>query len=128
MGVVTIMKVRELRLRKFKRFTDTTIRNIPATARLVIMVGPNGCGKSSLIEAAHFWHGSRWWGGWDEDYHGKQDKSAAINQNESVTIEFHPPAPATEAEHRRSIYARSAYRNDAEFKLNQLAKVSVAVN
>jgi chromosome segregation ATPase len=48
----TAMKLREIRLRNFKRFTDTTITDVPETARLVLMVGPNGCGKSSVIDAA----------------------------------------------------------------------------
>ena len=40
-----VMKIRQIRLRNFKRFTDTTINDIPETARLVMLVGPNGCGK-----------------------------------------------------------------------------------
>ena len=33
------MKIREVKLNKFKRFTDLTITGIPQTAKLVILVG-----------------------------------------------------------------------------------------
>ena len=45
------MRIREIKVSKFKRFTDLTINDLPETARLVVLVGPNGCGKSSLFDA-----------------------------------------------------------------------------
>ena len=38
----------------FKRFTDLLIDNIPSTARLVLLIGANGSGKSSLFDAFGF--------------------------------------------------------------------------
>lgn len=38
------MKIRKIHLEEFKRFTDLTIKNIPQEAKLVVLVGPNGCG------------------------------------------------------------------------------------
>ena len=35
------MKIKEIRINKFKRFTDLTITGIPETAKLVVLVGPN---------------------------------------------------------------------------------------
>ena len=43
------MKIKEIKLNKFKRFTDLTITDIPDSAKLVILVGPNGCGKTSVL-------------------------------------------------------------------------------
>ena len=48
------MKIKSIYLQNFKRFTDLKIQNIPETAKLVVLLGPNGCGKSSLFEAFHY--------------------------------------------------------------------------
>lgn len=50
------MKIKEIKLNKFKRFTDLTITQIPQTAKLVILVGPNGCGKTSVFEGFYHWY------------------------------------------------------------------------
>lgn len=45
------MKVKRLRLKRFKRFDDLTIDLGEHPARIVALVGPNGCGKSSIFDA-----------------------------------------------------------------------------
>ena len=45
------MKIKSINLINFKRFTNLTIHEIPETAKLVVMIGPNGCGKSSVFDA-----------------------------------------------------------------------------
>lgn len=45
------MRITELRLVHFKRFTDLTISGIPAAAKLVLLIGSNGSGKSSVFDA-----------------------------------------------------------------------------
>lgn len=123
------MKVRKIRLTNFKRFTDTTIGEIPREVRLVVIVGPNGCGKSSVIDAAHTWHGYRWThrGSWDATYHLKQTPGAAGHWHETVDILFHDPQPADEQQGRKAIYVRTAYRNDPEFQLGHLSRIAPAV-
>ena len=50
------MKIKKIELKDFKRFTHLTIDNIPQTARLVVLVGPNGSGKTSFMVALnHFY-------------------------------------------------------------------------
>ena len=39
------MRVKTLRFREFKRFSDLIVTGISETAKLVVVIGPNGCGK-----------------------------------------------------------------------------------
>ncbi len=45
------MKINSLQLKSFKRFTDLTIRDIPERCKLVLLIGSNGSGKSSVFDA-----------------------------------------------------------------------------
>ncbi len=45
------MRIKSLELKNFKRFTDLTISDIPETAKLVLLIGSNGSGKSSVFDA-----------------------------------------------------------------------------
>jgi len=38
-------------VKSFKRFHDLVISDLPASARLIVLAGPNGTGKSSLFDA-----------------------------------------------------------------------------
>lgn len=124
------MKIREIRLNNFKRFTDTRITDIPEAVRLVFLVGPNGCGKSSVIDAAHMWYLQGWIhrGTWDESYHKKQIPDAVTTWDQSVNVSFHDPQPANDDQRKKAIYARSAYRNDPDFKLENLSPIGPATS
>ena len=66
------MKIKQIHLKDFKRFKDLTIDlgNLPK--RLVALVGPNGCGKSSVFDAMtytnKYWFGQLGQSG-SKDYH-----------------------------------------------------------
>jgi AAA15 family ATPase/GTPase len=45
------MKIKSLQLKNFKRFTDLTLQGIPDNAKLVLLIGSNGSGKSSVFDA-----------------------------------------------------------------------------
>jgi predicted ATPase len=106
------MHVKRLTAKTFRRFTDLEITDIPATARLVVLAGPNGNGKSSLFDA-FFRYQDRFIGqaGWDQTYHGKQlgDVEASADQ---ISVQFHEPE---QADKRKLFYMRSAYRNEPMF-------------
>ncbi|UKI56716.1 MAG: AAA family ATPase [Treponema succinifaciens] len=50
------MKIKQIQINDFKRFTNLLIKGIPESAKLVVLVGPNGCGKTSLFEAFNHWY------------------------------------------------------------------------
>ncbi len=116
------MKIESIHLQNFKRFTDLKIQNIPATAKLVVLLGPNGCGKSSLFDALHqksyeyrqIGHSK------DPDYYFKMS-STTIQQQVPLTIEFHN---ASQADLRKSIYVRTAYRNDPVIDIGSIRTMS----
>ncbi len=109
------MKIASIRLQNFKRFTNLVIRDIPETAKLVVVVGPNGCGKSSLFDAFLQWfRGKSGFGvGGDEPYYRK-DSEQPYQWNDCVTLEIHGGAEPK----RGSLYVRTAYRNDPDFAIN----------
>lgn len=45
------MKIKKIQIKKFKRFHDLTIDLGENPKRIVALVGPNGCGKSSVFDA-----------------------------------------------------------------------------
>ncbi|MEO5716481.1 MAG: AAA family ATPase, partial [Luteolibacter sp.] len=45
------MRIQSIHLQNFKRFTDLRIEGIPETAKLVLLIGANGSGKSSVFDA-----------------------------------------------------------------------------
>ena len=129
------MKVKEIQLKEFKRFTDLTIKNLPKSAKLVVLIGPNGCGKSSIFDAflakkTSYQIGSSW----HIDEHTKSyywkslekttsptPKSSWDLANRNIKIDFHSPPPENQ---KKSIYIRSAYRNEADFQISSLQTVS----
>ena len=46
------MKLTQIKLSGFKSFVDPTTINVPGA--LVGVVGPNGCGKSNIIDAVRW--------------------------------------------------------------------------
>ncbi len=99
------MKIKSIHLQNFKRFTDLRIQNIPETAKLVVLLGPNGCGKSSLFDAFHY-------------------ESSVITGSRPNIPDYYVKAPGA-TQHRgitfhdavlseKSFYIRTAYRNVAQ--------------
>ena len=109
------MKIKSIKLTNFKRFTDLTIEGLPETAKLVVMIGPNGCGKSSVFDALHL---SRIVKGEltkvpFDSYYIKADPSQlrAADLND-IDIRFYPATPETPDLWRKCVHVRSAYRHD----------------
>jgi len=45
------MRIKNIRLKEFKRFDDLTIELGDNPKKIIALVGPNGCGKSSIFDA-----------------------------------------------------------------------------
>src|SRR5450756_566203 len=116
------MRIASVRLQNFKRFTDLVIREIPETARLVVVVGPNGCGKSSLFDALLHWHRMKVGFGinGDELYYRK-DSQQSFGWNESVAVTLH----GNDVPQKGSLYVRTAYRNDPDFSISAFSRPQV---
>ena len=115
------MKVKSIRLKDFKRFTDLTIKNLPETATLVVMIGPNGSGKSSVFDALHayrfsFFSDEKTY--FDDSHYYKDNidyfsKSKSFrNDNKPVEVKYHTK-PKTQETWEKSVRMRTSYRNDS---------------
>jgi predicted ATPase len=113
------VKIKNVHVQDFRRFTDLTISGLGPEVRLIVLAGPNGSGKSSLFDALMIWQRSRH-GGWNSDrsYYSKGN-AAELNPHQQITLSFHVEAPERENV-TKAFYFRTAYRNDPEFQLTSL--------
>ena len=120
------MKIASIHLQNFKRFTDLTIQNIPATAKLVVLIGPNGCGKSSVFDALHYksYEYRRLGRNEDPDYYFKIPTQE--RRSDQIYIEFHNPGQS-DSDMRKAIYVRTAYRNDPEINVESIQRMSSVI-
>lgn len=123
------MKIQEVHLNKFKRFTDLTIKDIPESVKLVVLVGPNGCGKTSIFEAFNHWYkykGYRSWNSSDVDYFVKsgdvQDVKSSTWYDGRVTINAYDEALNSADNIKGCFYFRTAHRNEPDFTTQTLSK------
>ncbi len=118
------MRIRSIHLKDFKRFVDLTIEDIPNTAKLVILVGPSGSGKSSLFEAINAWGKDQRNSNYDPEYLLRDGEPANSRSRLDfsalgVTINADdPPSNLGEA-----CYMRSAYRHTPKFSVSTMSKI-----
>ncbi len=64
------MRIKSLQLKNFKRFTDLTVQDIPENTKLVLLIGSNGSGKSSVFDAFEYFssQNKKSWKNPDLDY------------------------------------------------------------
>jgi len=119
------MKIKNITLNRFKRFTDLTISDIPETARLIVLVGPNGSGKTSLLEAFNHWYILSGYGNaGQQDYIEKNDGTLTSGSwyKNKVKIDFFDNQNLNNEQVKGKFYFRSAYRNEPDFTVNNLNK------
>ena len=126
------MKLASVRISEFKRFAALEVQNLPSTARLIVLLGPNGCGKSSFFDALHTHLRTSRFIGFNSElwaYLDRLSSSAAkvpnLNYNSEaqkrVALTFHGSEPNSQEAYRKSIYLRTAYLHDPSFKSTTIA-------
>jgi predicted ATPase len=125
------VKIQEIQLNQFKRFTNLKLTGIPETAKLIVLVGPNGSGKTSLFEALNHWYKFKGFNDrGHQDYLEKNDGEIStpntwdqVSPNK-VEIEFHNNQQLSPEEIKGKFYFRTAYRNEPDFTVSNLNKQS----
>lgn len=118
------MRIKKIELKEFKRFDDLTIDLGEQPKKIIAVVGPNGCGKSSIFDAFEEKtkdfrnHGNEGAAFFSKAmyYTDESLKKSAYNKNISVRI-----TPESGTLNRKSFYIRTAYRFTSKFNVQQLA-------
>lgn len=127
------MKIKSVELNNFKRFTHLIVENIPQSVKLVVMVGPNGSGKTSFLEAMnHYYKYSGYSNFGDYHYLSKEGNRHNYPTNEwyalspkLVDINFFDISFSKNIDRsniRGCFYFRSAYRNEPDFQISSMQK------
>jgi len=128
------VRIKSVKIKNLKRFSSLTVEGIPETVKLVVLVGPNGSGKTSFFESFNLWYQLKGFSsGTDQVYFDKKsdaelDASNWYTESRSkVVIDFHNVS-ISESNVKGKFYFRSAYRNEPDFSTQSLGKQSNPTN
>ncbi|MFA1014834.1 ATP-binding protein [Dubosiella newyorkensis] len=128
------MKIKKIELINFKRFTHLIVEKIPETAKMIILVGPNGSGKTSFMEALnHYYKYTGYYDIGDYHYLSKIGNEEELNHDQwfkraskLVDIDFHDITPpktiGNSSDIKGHFYFRSAYRNEPDFQISSMQR------
>ena len=116
------MRVKTVKLVEFKRFDDLTIELGPNPKKIVALVGPNGCGKSSIFDGFEQ-QLKRWrdYGSEGVEFYSKSffyddnRRSEQYNAQEAVDVTFDSGSL-----NRKSFYIRTSYRFTPKIDVRQI--------
>lgn len=125
------MRIKSVELTNFKRFTHLVVDDLPDTAKLVVLVGPNGSGKTSFFEAFnHFYKYSGYQNIGDYRYLLKVENETELaydawihEAQKLINIVFYNtefPNSIGQSNIRGHFYFRTAYRNEPDFSIQAM--------
>lgn len=117
------MRIKNVQLKHFRRFTDLTVSLGEDPKKIVALVGPNGSGKSSVFDA--FLEKSRDFedlGGAEPAYLSKAQYLEGQNLGYSRGNAIQITADAELNKH--SFYVRSPYRHNGSFNITAIQKLN----
>jgi len=116
------MRITNIKLTNFRRFHDLEIKDLPATAKLVVLAGPNGSGKSSLFDAFLIRYRRDAQLGWNRDdkYYNRPDVPVMEDPASGVSVRTRRGQKLSKG----AMYVRTAYRHDPEFATSSLSQQS----
>jgi len=128
------MKLKTIKLKNFKRFDDLTINLGDNPRKIIALVGPNGCGKSSVFDA--FEEKLKDYKGASQNEHPSyfsklwhsifpDQKLESYNKNESITITKEDGVTSFD---KKSFYIRSAYRFTSKLKVDSIRAQPDVIN
>src|ERR1700679_252084 len=107
------MRIKAITAHDIRKFSHLSIQDLPEAARLVLLIGQNGSGKSSIFDVLRKWQK----GVHEVNFHGK---NSAAHSNPEIT--FHDAVLAEGKSRDNAIYIRTAYRNDPDFVISRLER------
>ncbi|MVM38146.1 AAA family ATPase [Spirosoma sp. HMF3257] len=113
------MHITKVELQNFKRFTDLTIDGIPADAKLVLLIGSNGSGKSSVFDAFEIMNVATR----EEGYSEYEVSESRVSLRKDKNIPDHVAisvAGHTQDLHPGSFYGRTSFRQLPRLTRTQL--------
>ncbi len=127
------MRIKKVELNNFKRFTHLIVDNIPESAKLVVLVGPNGSGKTSFMEAMNHYQKCSGYGvigdyqylskkGNFDKYNLSEWHNAVLNIVDIIFYNVTFPKRIGESNIKGHFYFRSAYRNEPDFKIDSMRR------
>lgn len=116
------MRIKSLQLKTFKRFTDLILQDIPENTKLVLLIGSNGSGKSSVFDAFEAANSKAFFED-NEEYYRKNKES-----NWTLNIDFYNGSfiKISEGEgNYQSVTAKTFYGRSAVRYLSNLTKTTL---
>lgn len=116
------MRIKSIKLNHFKRFSDLTINLGENPKKIVALVGPNGCGKSSIFDAIEEKAKDIRGGGAEHAYLFKGTylgATDAYDRNRCIVIQ----TDKGDRFNKTDVYFRSSYRFTPRIALNSISQL-----